>query len=103
MGRLDVSLLRYLTVEDIRALTAVEMGMKNHEIVPASLIASIANLKYGGSHKLLRELSKHSLVAFEKSKVNVGYRLTNKGFVNFLNLFRGIRLMLGITSHQMNF
>jgi len=80
MGRLDVSLLRYLTVEDIRALTAVEMGMKNHEIVPASLIASIANLKYGGSHKLLRELSKHSLVAFEKSKVNVGYRLTNKGY-----------------------
>lgn len=80
MGRLDVSLLRYLTVEDIRALTAVEMGMKNHEIVPASLIASIANLKYGGSHKLLRELSKHSLVAFEKNKINVGYRLTNKGY-----------------------
>ena len=41
------------------------MGMKNHEIVPAALVASIANLKHGGCHKVLRELSKHKLVAFE--------------------------------------
>ena len=43
----------------------VEMGMKNHEIVPAPLVASIANLKHGGCHKVLRELSKHKLVCYE--------------------------------------
>jgi len=79
MGKLDVSLLRYLSQEDFRALTAVEMGMKNHEIVPVSLIAAIANLKHGGTHKIVRELSKHRLLAFEKNKCNAGYRLTNKG------------------------
>ena len=41
------------------------MGMKNHEIVPAPLVASIANLKHGGCHKVLRELSKHKLVCYE--------------------------------------
>ena len=34
MGKLNVSVLRYMTREDFRVLTAVEMGMKNHEIVP---------------------------------------------------------------------
>ena len=32
--KLDVSLLRYITTEHFRVITAVEMGMKNHEIVP---------------------------------------------------------------------
>lgn len=81
----------------------LEMGMKNHEIVPGSLIASIANLKAGGVHKLLRELCKHKLVTYErgkKCKFNIdilfisssilqlpnifiavdGYRLTNMGY-----------------------
>uniref|UniRef100_H2Z2Q9 Serine/threonine-protein kinase RIO2 n=1 Tax=Ciona savignyi TaxID=51511 RepID=H2Z2Q9_CIOSA len=85
MGKLDVSMLRYLSQEDMRVLTAVEMGMKNHEIVPLSLVASIANLKHGGTHKLVKELSKHRLLAFEKSKMNAGYRLTNRGY-DFLAL-----------------
>lgn len=42
--------------------------MKNHEIVPASLIASIASLKYGGCNKILRELAKHKLLAYERTK-----------------------------------
>lgn len=46
----------------------VEMGMKNHEIVPCSLIASIASLKHGGCNKVLRELVKHKLVAWERTK-----------------------------------
>ena len=54
MGKLNVSMLRYLTKEDYRVLTAVEMGMKNHELVPASLIASIASLRGGGVHKILK-------------------------------------------------
>ena len=43
------------------------MGMKNHELVPTALVASIADLKHGGSHKILRELIKHKLVCYEKS------------------------------------
>ena len=53
MGKLNVSMLRYLTKEDYRVLTAVEMGMKNHELVPGSLIASIASIRGGGVHKIL--------------------------------------------------
>lgn len=61
-------------------LIAVEMGMKNHEIVPASLIASIASLKHGGCNKILRELVKHKLLAYERTKTVQGYRLTNAGY-----------------------
>ena len=82
MGKLDVSLLRYLTSEDFRVLTAVsqkfhdvlfypykvEMGMKNHEVVPDSLISSIAGLRSAGCHKILRELVKHNLLCYEHQK-----------------------------------
>lgn len=44
------------------------MGMKNHEIVPPSLIASIASLKHGGCNKILKELTKHRLIAYERTK-----------------------------------
>ena len=44
------------------------MGMKNHEVVPTPLLASIANLKHGGCHKITRELVKHKLLAYEKGK-----------------------------------
>ncbi|NWQ98654.1 RIOK2 kinase, partial [Burhinus bistriatus] len=80
MGKLNVVMLRYLSREHFRVLTAVEMGMKNHEIVPASLIASIASLKHGGSNKILRELVKHKLLAYERTKTVQGYRLTNAGY-----------------------
>ncbi|NXP11352.1 RIOK2 kinase, partial [Thinocorus orbignyianus] len=80
MGKLNVVMLRYLSREHFRVLTAVEMGMKNHEIVPASLIASIASLKHGGCNKILRELVKHRLLAYERTKTVQGYRLTNAGY-----------------------
>ncbi|XP_011176544.2 uncharacterized protein LOC105208416 [Zeugodacus cucurbitae] len=80
MGKLDVTVLRYLTKEDFRVLTAIEMGMKNHELVPGQLAASIANLKAGGVHKLLKELCKHKLLAYERGKKYDGYRLTNTGY-----------------------
>ena len=81
MGKLDVSQLRYLTQEDFRALTAVEMCMKNHETVPVDLLASVANFKYGGTYKVVKDLSRHRLLAYERSNssAHVGYRLTNKG------------------------
>ncbi|XP_034547737.1 serine/threonine-protein kinase RIO2 [Notolabrus celidotus] len=80
MGKLNVVVLRYLSREDFRVLTAVEMGMKNHEIVPVSLLSSIASLKHGGCNKILRELVKHKLVAYERSKSVQGYRLNNGGY-----------------------
>jgi len=85
MGKLNVSMLRYLTKEDFRVLTAVEMGMKNHELVPGSLIASIASLRGGGVHKILKELSKNRLVSYERGNRYDGYRLTNAGY-DYLSL-----------------
>lgn len=57
------------------------MGMKNHEIVPVSLLSSIASLKHGGCNKILRELVKHKLVVYERTKskmtsCNSCYRVT---------------------------
>ncbi|UJR13313.1 hypothetical protein I4U23_000331 [Adineta vaga] len=85
MGKFDVSLIRYLSQEDYRVLTAIEMGMRNHELVPLHLIAVIASLKHGGCHKVLRELVRYKLVAYDatarrKSCNNEGYRLTNLGY-----------------------
>ncbi|XP_055379204.1 uncharacterized protein LOC129610616 [Condylostylus longicornis] len=80
MGKLNVSLLRYLSAEDFRVLTAVEMGMKNHELVPGPLAAAIANLKSGGAHKIMKELCKQKLLSYERGKKYDGYRLTNSGY-----------------------
>lgn len=46
----------------------IEMGMRNHEVVPLQLIASIASLRNGGCHKILKELMRHRLVAYEHVK-----------------------------------
>lgn len=80
MGKLNVTVLRYLTKEDFRVLTAIEMGMKNHELVPGALAASLANLQHGGVHKLLKDLCKHRLLSYERGKKYDGYRLTNMGY-----------------------
>lgn len=85
MGKLNVSLLRYLEPHHFRVLCAVEMGMKNHEIVPLSLVASIAQVKSGGVTRTLRELSKHRLLSYERGKKYDGYRLTNAGY-DYLSL-----------------
>src|SRR4051794_34476414 len=44
------------------------MGMKNHELVPTALVATIANIRHGGVQKKLRALSDHRLVAYERGK-----------------------------------
>lgn len=46
----------------------VEMGMKNHEVVPGQLVSSIAGLRDCSSYKILRELVKHRLVTYEHCK-----------------------------------
>lgn len=45
------------------------MGMKNHELVPTVLIASIAHeLRNCGVGKKLRDLAEHRLVAYERGR-----------------------------------
>ena len=80
MGKLDVSLLRYLDRSQFRFLTAVEMGMKNHEIVPLALVVAIGQLK--DAVGMSRALSKEGLICYEsvKKKNYDGVRLTNKGY-----------------------
>lgn len=48
--------------------------------MPGSLIASIASIRGGGVHKILKELSKHRLVSYERGNRYDGYRLTNQGY-----------------------
>lgn len=77
--KLDVTCMRYLTKDDFRVLTAVEMGMKNHELVPVELITQIARLRHGGSGKIMSTLLRHKLVAHEQNNYN-GYRLSYLGY-----------------------
>ena len=77
--RLDTEVYRYLNRDDLRVLTAVEMGSKNHELVPAALIESIANLKRGGATPIIKELHKYKLL-FHESVPYHGYRLTASGY-----------------------
>ena len=77
--KLDVTCMRYLTREDYRVLVAVEMGMRNHEMVPVSLITSIAQLRHGGSYKILSTLLKYKLVAHALQEYD-GYRLSYLGY-----------------------
>ncbi|KAL8633897.1 hypothetical protein Q9189_000408 [Teloschistes chrysophthalmus] len=66
--RLDTTQLRYLTPEDWRVLTAVEIGSKNHEVIPTSLILQISNLRSGsGAHKSISTLAKANLIARVKN------------------------------------
>ncbi|KAH9029215.1 RIO1-domain-containing protein [Lactarius hengduanensis] len=78
--KLDVTDLRYLTSEDFRVLTAVEMGSKNHEVVPSTLIAQISGLRNGGVNKILGVLAKRNLVAKVQNSKYDGYRLTYGGY-----------------------
>ncbi|CAJ2677926.1 unnamed protein product [Trifolium pratense] len=77
--KLDVDVLRYLSKDDFRVLTAVELGMRNHEIVPIELIDRIARLKHGGTYKVLKNLLKHKLLHHDSSKYD-GFRLTYLGY-----------------------
>ncbi|XP_047330582.1 serine/threonine-protein kinase rio2 [Impatiens glandulifera] len=77
--KLNVNVLRYLSKDDFRVLTAVEMGMRNHEIVPSELISRIAALKHGGTYKVLKNLLKHKLLHHDSSKYD-GFRLTYLGY-----------------------
>ncbi|KAF9785510.1 RIO1-domain-containing protein [Thelephora terrestris] len=78
--KLDATDLRYITSDEFRVLTAVEMGSKNHEIVPTALIVQISGLRNGGVNKNLGELAKRNLVARVRNAKYDGYRLTYGGY-----------------------
>ncbi|KAF1332230.1 Atypical/rio/rio2 protein kinase, partial [Globisporangium splendens] len=77
--KLDVTAMRYLTKEHFRVLTAIEMGMKNHEVVPIELITSIAKLRHGGVNKILSHLLRNKLIAHDGNTYD-GFRLTYSGY-----------------------
>ncbi|KAA3675490.1 RIO kinase 2 [Paragonimus westermani] len=81
--RLDA--FHYVTNEAWRALIAIEMGLKNHEVVPVELAQKISRCKRNscGFIKLIKDqLIANSLVAYETDsrKCASGYRLTNLGY-----------------------
>ncbi|CCA77819.1 related to RIO2 protein [Serendipita indica DSM 11827] len=78
--KLDATDIRYLSSEEFRVLTAVEMGSKNHEVVPTSLITQISKLKSGGINKILGSLAKRGLVSRVQNAKYDGYRLTYGGY-----------------------
>ncbi|EIE18013.1 RIO1-domain-containing protein [Coccomyxa subellipsoidea C-169] len=82
--KLDVNALRYLSRDESRTLQAVEIGQKNHDIVPVPLVDSIAGLKHGGVVRCLKALLRQKLVHHDNSRYD-GYRLTPLGY-DFLAL-----------------
>lgn len=77
----------------------IEMGMKNHELVPGALAASIANLKAGGVHKLLKELCKTKLLSYERGRKCKYTTLFLEQTISSLDsLFDSIRQLMVIAS-----
>ena len=61
-----------MSTDAFRVLTSIEMGMKNHDVVPVPLIVSLSNLRHGGVHKILSDLLRDKLIAHER-KVYYNY------------------------------
>ncbi|KAI1002325.1 Serine/threonine-protein kinase [Podosphaera aphanis] len=76
--RLDTKHMRYLTDEDWRTLAAVEVGSKNHEVVPTALIGQISGLR-GGVHRSISSLAKVGLIGRHKNAKYDGYVLKYGG------------------------
>jgi RIO kinase 2 len=77
--KLDTKALRYLNPTDWRALTAVETGSRNHEVVPTSLIANLSKTSLGDVNRSISLLAKANLIAKVKNAKYDGYRLTYGG------------------------
>ncbi|KAI1940708.1 Serine/threonine-protein kinase rio2 [Ophidiomyces ophidiicola] len=78
--KLDAKAMRYLTNEDFRVLAGVEVGSRNHEVVPTPLIIQLSGLRGGsGAHKCISNLAKINLIGRVKNAKYDGYRLTYGG------------------------
>lgn len=73
--------MRYLTPDDFRVLTAVEMGSRNHEVVPTSLIHNIGGLRsISGTNRCISDLAKLKLIRRLRNAKYDGYRLSHTGY-----------------------
>jgi RIO kinase 2 len=52
--KLDTNYLSFISKDEIRVLTAIEMGMKNHEYVPMILIERISRNKRANAFKIIK-------------------------------------------------
>ncbi|KAI5868466.1 RIO1-domain-containing protein [Durotheca rogersii] len=79
--KLDTKAMRHLAAEDWRVLTAVEIGSRNHEVVPTPLIETLSKLRGGAGrvHRSIAALAKAGLIARLKEARYDGYRLTYGG------------------------
>ncbi|KAL6673106.1 hypothetical protein RJF_2648 [Candidozyma auris] len=79
--KLDTSHMRYLTADDFRVLQAVELGSRNHELVPTQIIHSVGGLKApSATNRSLGDLAKLKLVARLRNAKYDGWRLMHTGF-----------------------
>ncbi len=78
--KLDPTVMRTMNRQDYRVLEAVEKGMENRALVPVGIIATIANLRHGGCHKIISSLHRDNLLSHDQSCGYDGYRLTNSGY-----------------------
>lgn len=78
--KLDATVMRTMSDQDFRVIEAVEKGMQRHSLVPAPLISNLANLRHGGTGKIMSSLLRDKLLSHDKSCGYDGYRLTNAGY-----------------------
>lgn len=78
--KLDASNVKYLSPDDYRVLTALEVGSRNHEVVPTTLIASLSKFRPGGVQKIMSGLCRQKLVSRENNHSYEGYRLAYGGY-----------------------
>ena len=77
--KLDAQVLRYMSKDEFRVLLAIELGQRNHALVPTPLISRIASLTPSLTLRLIRQLHKHKLI-YHSAKHYDGYRITYSGF-----------------------
>lgn len=73
--------MRYLTADDFRVLQAVELGSRNHELVPTLMIHSIGGLKSpSATNRALGDLAKLKLVSRLRNAKYDGFRISYSGY-----------------------
>lgn len=73
--------MRYLTADDFRVLQAIELGSRNHQLVPTQMIHSIGGLKSpSATNRALGDLAKLKLVSRLRNAKYDGFRISYSGY-----------------------
>lgn len=84
--KLSSDCIKYLGSNDFRVLQGIELGSRNHELVPTQIIHSISGLRsMSSTNKSIITLSKLNLLSKLRNAKYDGYRLTHLGY-DFLAL-----------------